>query len=190
MSLLAHRGSSRRRGRSGFLQTFVSTLRTVVAGKSDRTAPRGRDAGMGFLIAGALVLLAAGYGLGNAFPWRQASGLRAPGKSTQATPPSLLDADKEMEKLSDEYLAAAGYFDRDQALAAARTLRAANIPSARLLATKSDSGSDVFVLAVYFHGEAERDQFRQALLAVESPDAMFDHLRKRTPDWPVVQRIR
>lgn len=190
MSLLAQRGSSRRRSRSGWLQWAGGVVRTLVGGRSRDVLPSrsANTAGLGILAA-ALACMGTGYVLGNAFPWAGDAGLRAPSTPRHGVAPGPIGDSDEMRPLASRYLMTSIYGQKTDAVAAARTLRQAGIAMAGVQQVEH-KGTTYFGLVVYFDGDGKRDEARSALLEVVAPDAVFEHQRKTQKGWPLEMPVR
>lgn len=202
MSLLAARGRSRGRGRSGFVQqvqaVFGSALATVWprGGRGGGHVARGaaRANGSLALAGGAFVLVGIGYLLGSVFPWgalageRGGAGLQMDGtrRAPEGLEPGVIHDD--MKALSLDYLLTVAYVEKAAAMAAARNLRQQGLERARVREVEI-SGRKAFGLVVYVDGRTDRDAAEQLLRVVTPPDTSFAETREgaeaKGRDWPV-----
>lgn len=195
MSLLAHRGSSRRRSGPGLFQQVASAVRGIVGNRNDVGARRpASTAGMA-VFAAALICLGAGYALGNAFPWERADrsqgGLKASAPvGRNGVVPGPIGEQEDMRPRSRTFFLTANYPDLAAGSAAARALRSAGLGNARLREFKLKDASVTYGLVVYYDGDADREAAQAALLSVPAPDSTFESFRKATRGWPLQQELR
>jgi hypothetical protein len=191
MSLLAHRGSLRRRLRPGFLQQFGATLRSVVAGRREAPMPRRRMPRTSPAIIGAvLACVGTGYLLGNVFPWSDRSGSELRANQREGIAPGPIGEAEDLRPLATQCYLTAFYAELGLAATAAKGLRRAGIPKARLREVAMKDGHVHYGLVVYYDGQREQEQTRAALLEVAAPDATFDGFRKAGKGWPLVLDVR
>lgn len=199
MSLLAHRGAMRRRGRSGAGQGFFDVLRAVLAGGSGargggKAGRRGAAGAGNLLLAGlAFGCVACGYVLGSAFPWggRGAGELKA--DAPQGIAPGPIGERRELQPRAADYLIAAAYPDYSAAEEAAVALRGSGLEGLSLAGVREGTtrrGDQVYVLVAYYEGEAAGRAARAALRQVAAPDAVFEDFRNKQQDWPVAPAVR
>jgi hypothetical protein len=193
MSLLAHRGSMRRRSsRSGFLQQVGTSLRAVVVGRRDATAPRRNSRASMAVVGAALACVGTGYLLGNVFPWNRApTDLRVghPGTRTGVAPAIQGEID-EFRPLASQCFLTAAYPELPAAKAAAAALRQHGLQSARLQELRGNDGKQLFGLVVYFDGARDQEQLRAGLQGIPAPDQTFESCRKVVEGWPLVRDLR
>ncbi len=202
MSLLAQRGSLRRRSRGGWVQQFGSVLRAAIAGRPDATSHRsaGNRAATASLgvVAAAIVCVGVGYVLGNTFPWAQANGtggLRASTGDPAAAggnhgiAPGPIGEKEDLRPLNERFFVTSAYESMDAASAAARALRQAGLASARLRQVPLED-KIINLLVVYFDGDRARDATRSTLMTTAAPDDVFEQYRKTQKGWPLEQGLR
>jgi hypothetical protein len=194
MSLLAHRGSMRRRSRSGFWFKANSLLRSIVTGHPEAKGTRRKPERAGLAAAVvAIGCIGVGYLLGNTFPWSRdepgQGGLRASApQNRNGIPPGPLGQHEDLRPLAASFFLTAIYDSLDQAGVAARQLRQKDLPTARPREFHTGDGP-VYGVVVYFDGVRERDSLQKVLLQVEAPDATFAVYRKQTQGWPLATEV-
>lgn len=194
MSLLAHRGSGRRRSSSGVLDAIASTVRGVFRNpQQDLVGKRHRASSAGLAAAGVAVLcLGAGYALGNVFPWQKEAskgGLKVEAPRNGIAPGPIAETE-DMRQLSNAFFLASSYRDQAGAASAARALRQAGIGKARVREFPQTGKAPAFGLVVYFDGPREKEEAKKALLSVPAPDASFERFRNAMKDWPLEDLVR
>lgn len=195
MSLLAHRGSGRRRSGSGMLQQVANVVGSALGGRSDGGS-RGSRSSMGMAAAAiSLLCLGAGYALGNVFPWQlrdaNQGGLKASATvGRNGVAPGPIGEQEDMRPRSRTFFLTASYPDLGAGAAAARALRSAGLTNARLREYKLKDDSTAYGLVVYYDGDADRDAAQASLLAIPAPDSTFESFRKGTRGWPKQQELR
>ncbi len=201
MSLLAHRGSGRRRSSSGVFQQVSSAVRSLMGGRDDGGGPRRGKSSGGLAVAGAAILcLGIGYALGNVAPWKRddqnQGGLKASmsadrnGNGRNGIAPGPIGEQEDMRPRSRTFFLTASYGELAAASAAARSLRSAGVLNARLREFQLKDSSVSYGLVVYFDGDEDRKAALAALQAVPAPDSTFDSFRKQTQGWPLSRELR
>jgi len=192
MSLLAHRGSMRRRGKASGLQKFFSVLRTVMAGRSSGGPSTRRSAGNGSVVLATLAFtcLAIGYLLGSVFPWNGGDAAD-PLIATQGDPvrsglvPGPIGERLDLQPLSSTFLLTAAYPGYAAASEAAGRLHQSGLETARPYQLQRGFG-----LVVYYDGPQAEQQVRATLESVAAPDVTFADYRKRGKGWPIAGSVR
>lgn len=192
MSLLAHRGAKKRRGKAGGLQKFLSVFSTAMGGKSRGGAQTRKSPGAGnALVVGiAFGFLGMGFLLGSAFPWGRshaADALTVPqnNKTVEGVLPGPIGERLDLEPLSSTFLLTAAYEEYAVASAAAEKLRQLGLRMARPYALQRGYG-----LVVYYDGAQAVEPLRTRLASVPAPDVTFEDYRKRGKGWPVPGSVR
>ena len=200
--LLGSRGRYRGRSGSGFLHTVRGLLSGLLGGGGRRGETRASRASAvpGWLaFAGALLCFAGGFFVGGQVaagksldPDRGAAGLQAGGG---ARPGVIGEVDTKVLASRAFIVSAYPGLESAEAKGKARALsdflRGQKLLKARPYEYATQKGP-VWVVAVYFDGDAEQAATRERLLQLppEVPDEMFLQLRKTEADWPKAMDIR
>jgi len=209
--LLGSRGQYRGRNNSGFTGALrrvvdaVSQITGFGGGRSGRRSEsrssRGTSAGSWIALGGALACFGIGYLVGHSTagvvppgPGNGASSLKADGNSGAAPVQPAMMAESDVRPLANQAFVVAAYeMDAAEAKARAKSLgawlRGQNLAKARPFEFPSERGP-VWVVAVYYDGEAEQAETKDRLAALPAdvPDEVFVRLRK-DPKWPVAVTI-
>lgn len=196
--LLSSRSKSRSRKSGGITGALVGIIDNLLGRSSKRTHRRERSVqsvSMWVLVIGVLVAFGGGFLMGGAFGKAGDGGdpLRAPGRSASFV------GEFETEALANEAFIVAAYPDdpapaaKQHAVNLTKYLRGKGLEKTLPYLWPQGNNGPVWVVAVYFDGEAEATATRAKLeaLPAEVPDQVFVHVRNVSKtEWPSRYVIR
>lgn len=197
--LLAGRSKSRSRKGGGFTKSLVGFIDSMLGRPSKgRRQSSVQKVSMWVCVIAVLVAFGGGFLIGGAVG-KSGDGnnpLRAPGRSASFV------GEMDMAILSPEAFIVSGYPDdslavgKERAVALTKYLRANGLEKARPYLWPQGAKGPLYVVAVYFDGEAEAEKTRIALnsLPADVPDQVFTFQRKvaanKNLQWPSRHKIQ